>query len=105
LCEGCLWPLTLAVLAGDQPEARWSEAGLELAAMGYSSTLEYVEAAATAVIESTGLLPHINAGLVSEAWLARFKHVSASQGLMLEGTAPSLQAAGALVFVRLAKTL
>ena len=30
--------------------------------MGFSSTLEYVRAAAAAVLQRTGLLPHINAG-------------------------------------------
>ena len=30
--------------------------------MGYASTLEYVKAAAAAVLHQTGLLPHINAG-------------------------------------------
>ena len=32
--------------------------------MGYASTLEYVKAAAAAVLHQTGLLPHINAGLL-----------------------------------------
>ncbi len=62
--------------------------------MGYSSTLEYVEAAARKVLEETGLLPHINAGVMNEEWLRRLKRVSASQGMMLEGTAPQLSAPG-----------
>ncbi len=40
----------------------YPEAAAELAAMGYTSTLEYVAAAAAAVLCETGLLPHINAG-------------------------------------------
>lgn len=47
---------------GDKPEALYPEAAAELAAMGYRSTLEYVAAAAGAVLRDTGLLPHVNAG-------------------------------------------
>lgn len=47
---------------GDSPEQRYPEAAAELAAMGYASTLAYVQAAAAAVLRETGLLPHINAG-------------------------------------------
>ena len=50
---------------GDKPELLYPEAAAELAEMGYASTLDYVEAAAAAVMRETGLLPHINAG---EAW-------------------------------------
>lgn len=49
---------------GDKPEDRWPEAAAELATMGYHSTLEYVEAAAEAVLRETGLLPHVNAGIM-----------------------------------------
>ncbi|KAL6745591.1 hypothetical protein V8C86DRAFT_3035450, partial [Haematococcus lacustris] len=85
--QGCCEAL---LTLGDRPEARWAEAGEELHAMGYASTLDYVEAAAAAVLHRTGLLPHINAGLMSASWLARLKAVSASQGLMLESGAPEL---------------
>lgn len=47
---------------GDKPELLYPVAAAELAAMGYGSTLEYVAAAAAAVMRETGLLPHINAG-------------------------------------------
>jgi FO synthase len=60
-----------AVSAGDKPEVLYPEAAAELKAMGYSSTLEYVEAAAWAVLQQTGLLPHINAGVVGKEELAR----------------------------------
>jgi FO synthase len=48
--------------AGDKPELLYPEAATELAAMGHASTLNYVAAAAAAVLRDTGLLPHINAG-------------------------------------------
>lgn len=51
-----------SLFAGDKPELLYPEAAAELAAMGYSSTLDYVAAAAGAVLRETGLLPHVNAG-------------------------------------------
>lgn len=47
---------------GDKPELLYPEAAAELASLGYASTLDYVAAAAGAVLRETGLLPHINAG-------------------------------------------
>ena len=49
---------------------------------------------AIAVLEQTGLLPHINAGVMRGQWMTRLKRVSASQGLMLEGVAPALMQPG-----------
>ena len=69
---------------GDQPEDRWPEAREWLDARGYSSTLEYLRAAAIAVLESTGLLPHLNPGVMSWQDLARLKPVAPSMGMMLE---------------------
>ena len=59
------YPPPPPTLTGDKPELAYPEAAAELAAMGYSSTLEYVEAAAAAVMAQTGLLPHVNAGVVT----------------------------------------
>lgn len=69
---------------GDRPEARYPEARAWLEARGYTSTLDYVRAASIAVIEATGLLPHLNPGVMSYEEIARLKPVSASMGLMLE---------------------
>ena len=69
---------------GDQPEERWPEARDWLDARGYSSTLEYLRAAAIAVLERTGLLPHLNPGVMSWQDLGRLKPVAPSMGLMLE---------------------
>ena len=79
---------------GDQPEARYAAAGKALAALGYASTLEYVEAMARLVLKETGLLPHLNPGVLDEAWLRRFKDVSVSQGMMLETTSARLSEKG-----------
>jgi FO synthase len=69
---------------GDRPEDRYPVARRWLAERGYHSTLDYVRAAAIRVIEETGLLPHLNPGVMRYEDLARLKHVSASMGLMLE---------------------
>lgn len=79
---------------GDKPELLYPEASQQLEALGYNSTLEYVEAAAAAVLVQTGLLPHINAGVMDLGWLQRLRQVSASQGLMLESTSTRLMGVG-----------
>src|SRR3546814_14305838 len=51
---------------GDRPEARYAAAREALAAMGYESTLAYLGAMAKAVLDETGPLPHLHAGLMGE---------------------------------------
>ena len=75
---------------GDKPELRYRVAAEALARLGYDSTLAYLEAMAALVLKETGLLPHINAGVMDEAWLARLARASVSQGIMLETTASRL---------------
>ncbi|MEZ5907910.1 MAG: 5-amino-6-(D-ribitylamino)uracil--L-tyrosine 4-hydroxyphenyl transferase CofH [Hyphomicrobiaceae bacterium] len=83
---------------GDKPELRYGAARRALAEMGYASTLDYLESAARQVREQTGLLPHLNPGVVDVAWLRRLKAVSASQGMMLESTAAGLAERGGAHF-------
>lgn len=75
---------------GDRPEQRWPEAREWLAQRGYDSTLSYVRALAIRVLEETGLLPHLNPGVMSWSELARLKPVAPSMGLMLESTSRRL---------------
>ena len=75
---------------GDQPEARYSVAKTWLSERGYASTLDYLEHAANAVFNATGLLPHLNPGLMTQQDLSRLKKVSASMGIMLESSAMRL---------------
>ncbi len=75
---------------GDRPEARYPAARRALDAMGFASTLDYVAHVAAAIAAETGLLPHINAGVMSPAEIARLRPVSASMGLMLETVADRL---------------
>jgi FO synthase len=75
---------------GDRPEERWAPAREWLDAAGYESTLDYVRAMAIAVLEETGLLPHLNPGVLSWADMQRLKPVAPSMGMMLETTAERL---------------
>lgn len=75
---------------GDRPEARWPEARQWLDERGYDSTLDYVRAAAIRVLEDTGLLPHLNPGVMTWAEMSRLKPVAPSMGMMLETTARRL---------------
>ncbi len=75
---------------GDRPEARWPEARQWLDERGYDSTLDYVRAAAIRVLEDTGLLPHLNPGVMSWAEMSRLKPVAPSMGMMLETTSRRL---------------
>ncbi|MCU1586879.1 MAG: synthase subunit 1, partial [Frankiales bacterium] len=72
---------------GDRPEDRWPQAAQWLEEAGYADTLSYVRAAAVAVLEETGLLPHLNPGVMSWAEQQRLKPVAPSMGMMLETTA------------------
>lgn len=75
---------------GDKPEDRWPEAREWLDAHGYDDTLAYVRAMAIRVLEETGLLPHLNPGVMSWSDLQRLKPVAPSLGMMLETTATRL---------------
>ena len=77
---------------GERPELRYPDAAAWLAANGHASTVEYLAAACAAVIESTSLLPHANAGALSADELAVLRRVSASQGMMLESLRADLEA-------------
>ena len=79
---------------GDAPEQRYDAAAEWLAARGYDSTLEYLRAVAIAVIEATGLVPHLNPGVLSWSQLQSLKHVSGSMGMMLETTSQRLLEVG-----------
>jgi len=75
---------------GDRPEDRYEVARAWLEERGYASTLDYVRAASIRVIEETGLLPHLNPGVMSYDEMTRLKHVSASMGMMLETSSDRL---------------
>ncbi len=75
---------------GDRPEDRWDAASRWLAEAGYDSTLDYVRAVSIRVLEATGLLPHLNPGVMDWQELARLKPVAPSMGMMLETTSQEI---------------
>jgi FO synthase len=79
---------------GDKPELRYRAAREELEALGFGSTLDYLAAAARAVLEQTSLLPHLNPGLLTREHVTTLRGVSASMGLMLETTSSRLSERG-----------
>ena len=79
---------------GDKPEERYRVARAELTQLGHDTTLSYLREMAALVLQETGLLPHLNAGVMSAGELASLRCVSVSQGLMLESSAERLCARG-----------
>lgn len=78
------------ITLGDKPEDRWPEAREWLEAEGYDDTIAYVRAMAIRILEETGLLPHLNPGVMSWTDFQRLKPVAPSMGMMLETTAERL---------------
>ena len=79
---------------GDKPELRYRKAREELARLGHETTISYLAEAARLVFKETGLLPHVNPGLLSAADLTLLRSVSVSQGIMLESAAARLSERG-----------
>ena len=79
---------------GDRPEARYGAAREALAELGHESTLSYLREMAAEVLAETGLLPHLNPGLMDDADYAALRPVAASMGLMLETCAERLSQPG-----------
>ncbi len=55
--------------------------------LGCETTLEYLARCARRVLDETGLLPHLNPGVMSRDELTSLRPVAASMGIMLETTA------------------
>lgn len=75
---------------GDKPELRYSVAREALDRIGHESTLHYLAAMADLVIRETGLLPHLNPGVMTRDEMAMLRRVSVSMGIMLETASPRL---------------
>jgi FO synthase len=74
---------------GDKPEKAFSAYRRTLASLGHESTVEYLHAAARLALANE-LLPHTNAGLLTDEEMVRLKEVNVSLGLMLECSSPRL---------------
>ena len=79
---------------GEKPELRYRAAREWLAAHGYATTLEYLRDAAKAVLDETGLLPHLNPGNMTPDEIASLRPVSPSMGIMLESASERLTEKG-----------
>ena len=79
---------------GDKPEKRYAAARDALAELGYATTIEYLVAVAGRVLAETGLFPHANPGVLTNADIAALRRVTVSQGIMLESTSERLCAKG-----------
>ena len=79
---------------GDNPELKYEAARRALARLGYRTTIDYLAAMSALVLGETGLLPHVNPGVMSEADIAALRQVSVSQGMMLENVSPRLSRRG-----------
>ena len=75
---------------GDKPELRYRVAREELSSLGHDTTISYLAEVAQSVLEETGLLPHLNPGVLTKKDFELLRPVSASMGLMLEGVSPKL---------------
>jgi len=79
---------------GDKPELRYGAAREALARLGHRTTLSYLAEMAALVLKETGLLPHLNPGVMSRAEIETLRAVSVSQGIMLESAAERLSRRG-----------
>jgi FO synthase len=87
-CQEALFTL------GDKPELRYSAARDALARLGHDNTLSYLAETAGLVLRETGLLPHLNPGVMTRADIDRLRPVSVSQGIMLESASGRLRGRG-----------
>jgi len=79
---------------GDKPEARYRAAREELSALGFRTTLEYLAHCARLVFDQTGLLPHLNPGVMDREDIEALRGVSVSMGIMLETSSARLSERG-----------
>jgi FO synthase len=84
---GCLEVL---FTLGDKPELRYRQAKAELTALGHETTISYLGEAAAAVLAETGMLPHLNPGVMTADEIARLRRTAPSMGIMLESTSERL---------------
>jgi FO synthase len=75
---------------GDKPELRYRAAREALAALGHDTTIAYLREMCTMVLKETGLLPHVNPGVMTRDEIASLREVSASMGIMLESSSDRL---------------
>ncbi|MBA4606894.1 7,8-didemethyl-8-hydroxy-5-deazariboflavin synthase CofG [Aeromicrobium sp. Marseille-Q0843] len=75
---------------GDRPEDRWDVAREWLDDHGFASTLEYIGHLARRITAETGLLAHLNPGVMTADELRALRPTAPSMGMMLETTSHRL---------------
>jgi FO synthase len=75
---------------GDKPELRYRAAREALSALGHDTTISYLHEMCALVMKETGLLPHVNPGVMTRDEIASLRTVSASMGIMLESSSDRL---------------
>lgn len=79
---------------GDRPEDRWPQARQFLSSQGQVTTIGYVRAMSRLIVDSTGLFPHANPGVMTASEMARLRPTNVSMGMMLENVSPRLMEPG-----------
>ncbi|PYP87365.1 MAG: 7,8-didemethyl-8-hydroxy-5-deazariboflavin synthase subunit CofG [Blastocatellia bacterium AA13] len=79
---------------GDRPEAIFPEMRETLQSLGHRTTLSYLLSICELVLNETGLLPHVNPGLMARADIEAFRRLSPSMGLMLENVSDRFASPG-----------
>ncbi|MEM9247836.1 MAG: 7,8-didemethyl-8-hydroxy-5-deazariboflavin synthase CofG [Pseudomonadota bacterium] len=69
---------------GEKPEQRYDAARAALARLGYRRMTDYLAEMCALVLRETTLIPHVNAGTLSDKEITLLKPVAASMGMMLE---------------------
>lgn len=79
---------------GERPERRHQEARDTLSSFGHDTTIDYLIEACQLVLDRTSLIPHVNAGTLTEPEIRRLAIVSGSMGMMLETVSRRLMKKG-----------
>lgn len=79
---------------GEKPELRYEQARQALERLGYSRMTDYLRDMCALVLSETSLLPHVNAGTLSDEEIDHLRPVAASMGMMLESTSRNLTRKG-----------
>lgn len=87
---GCIEAL---LCLGDRPEAVFPSYRKLLGSMGHATTTDYLVQVSQHCL-NLGMLPHTNAGILTEEEMARLRPYNVSMGLMLENVSPRLCAVG-----------
>ncbi len=90
LRAGCIEAL---FCLGDKPEVAYRQHREWLRARGFGSTVDHLVEGCRIAFEA-GMLPHTNAGVLSQAEMERLRPWNASMGLMLETTSTRLRGRG-----------